>query len=51
MEFEFRQSDYIVIASKKSHLESCTVDIRFDRASIVDLLMARELTQEADFVV
>jgi hypothetical protein len=40
-----------MIASKKNHLESCTIDIRFDRTSIVDLLMARELTQDADFAV
>jgi len=44
LEFEIRQSDFIVMASKKSHLEASTINIKFDRNSVVDLLMARDLS-------
>lgn len=51
VEFEIRQSDFIVKAAKKNHLEASAVKIKFDRNSIVDLLMARDLTQDAMFHV
>ena len=38
-------------AAKKNHLEASAVKIKFDRSSIVDLLMARDLTQDAMFFV
>lgn len=44
MEFEIRQSDFIVMADKKNHLEASTINIKFDRNSVVDLLMARDLS-------
>lgn len=49
VEFEIRQSDFIVMASKKNHLEASTINIMFDRNSIVDLLMSRDLSKEAQF--
>lgn len=51
LEVEVRQSDFIRLASKKGHLESSTVVIKFDRTSIVDLLMAGDLNQEAIFLI
>lgn len=39
------------MADKKNHLEASTINIKFDRNSVVDLLMARDLSQEASFYV
>lgn len=45
LELEFRQSDFIVMASKKNHLQASTISIKFDRASVVDSMMAQDLTE------
>ena len=47
IEFEVRQSDFIDLASNKGHLESATIGIRFDRESLIDLLMARDISEQA----
>lgn len=47
IELEVRQSDFINLASKKGHLESATVGIRFDRESLIDLIMARDISEHA----
>ena len=39
------------MADKKNHLEASTINVKFDRNSVVDLLMARDLSQEAQFYV
>lgn len=49
IEFEARESDFINLASKKNHLESATICIKLDRASLVDLIMSRDLTEQAMF--
>ena len=51
IEFEVRQSDFIDLASKKGHLESATIGIRFDRESLIDLLMARDISEQALFQI
>ena len=38
-------------AAKKNHLVASAVKIKFDRSSIVGLLMARDLSQVAMFYV
>lgn len=47
IEMEVRQSDFINLASKKGHLESATVGIRFDRESLIDLIVARDISEHA----
>ena len=47
LELEMRQSDFIVMASKKNFLQASTINIRIDRASIVDSMMAQDLTENA----
>ena len=46
LELEVRDSDFIEIMSR-GHLESCFVRVSLDRASIVDCLMAKDLSKEA----
>ena len=49
LEVEVRSSDYIRLAAKQTHLESCSVLLKFDRQSLVDLLVDRDLSQGAQF--
>jgi hypothetical protein len=51
IEFEVRQSDFIDLASKKGHLESATIGIRFERESLIDLIMARDISEQALFQI
>ena len=46
LELEVRDSDLIQINSR-GHLESCFVKVQLNRDSIVDCLMAKDLTQDA----
>lgn len=50
LELEVRDSDFIELMSR-GHLESCFVKVKLDRASIVDCLMAKDLTKEAQVVI
>jgi len=47
LEFEVRTSDYINLSSKPGHLESSTLILKFDRQSVINLLMVQSLQQEA----
>ena len=50
LELEVRDSDFIQIKSR-GHLESCSVRVQLDRSSILDCLMAQDLSQSAQVVI
>ena len=47
LEFEVRTSDYIDLSQKPGHLESSTLVLKFDRQSIINLLMVQSVQQDA----
>lgn len=47
LEFEMRTTDYIDLSQKKGYLESSTVIIKFDKQSVLNLMMVRDLAEEA----
>jgi hypothetical protein len=51
LELEIRQSDFIVMASKNNYLQASTISIKFDRASVVDSMMAQDLSERAEFYI
>ena len=47
MEFEIRESDFINKGANKNHLPASTINLKIDRNSVLDLLMAGDLTKDA----
>ncbi len=39
------------MASKKNHLQASTINIKLDRTSIIDSMMAQDLTETAQFYI
>lgn len=50
LELEVRDSDFVQIKSR-GHIESCFVKVTLNRSSIVDCLMAQDLTQDAQVII
>ena len=46
LELEVRDSDFIKIKSK-GHLESCFIKVQLDRSSILDCILAQDLTKNS----
>jgi hypothetical protein len=44
LEFEVRTSDFINLSQKPGHLESSTLSLKFDRQSIINLLMVQSVS-------
>ena len=50
LELEVRDSDFVELMSR-GHLESCFVKVSLDRETIVDCLLAKDLSQDAQVVI
>ena len=50
LELEVRDSDFVQIKSR-GHIQSCFLKVMLDRASIVDCIMAQDLSQDSYVVV
>ena len=50
LELEVRDSDFVQLNSR-GHLESCFVKVMLSRSSVVDCLMAQDLTQDSQVTI